>query len=110
WISIYWFSRAGPAASVRIYYEFEKSGGLFVDSTVPYLRTPYGVSMFPRDMRLLPISWARAAANVVFQNRYEHGGHFASYECPKELVGDLRKMFAKAGPAYGVVSGRTGYV
>ncbi|KAJ3575873.1 hypothetical protein NP233_g813 [Leucocoprinus birnbaumii] len=29
WISIYWFSRPGPAASIRIYYEFRKSGGKF---------------------------------------------------------------------------------
>ena len=46
---------------------------------------------------------------MVFQNRYEHGGHFASYECPKELVGDLRKMFGKGGPAFAAVPGKTGY-
>ncbi|TFK73181.1 alpha/beta-hydrolase [Pluteus cervinus] len=101
WISIYWFSRAGPAASVRIYYEFDKSGGLFVGNQA-YIPTPHGVSTFPQELLLLPISWVRAAANVVFQNRHERGGHFAAYECPKELVGDVRNMFAKAGPAYGV--------
>jgi hypothetical protein len=51
----------------------------------------------------------RATHNVVFAGEHEHGGHFAAYEQPIELVGDLRKMFGKGGRAYGVVKGQTGY-
>jgi hypothetical protein len=47
--------------------------------------------------------------DVVFENEYEKGGHFAATECPEELVSDLRKMFGREGPAAGVVEGRIGY-
>jgi len=35
WISIYWFSRAGPAASVRIYYELTASGDMLTSPRRP---------------------------------------------------------------------------
>ena len=47
--------------------------------------------------------------NLVFRSQHESGGHFAAYEKPQELVGDLRKMFGKGGPAFGVVPGKVGY-
>ncbi len=51
----------------------------------------------------------RAQAKIVFESEHEVGGHFAAYEQPEALVGDLRKMFGKSGPAAGVVPGCTGY-
>ena len=47
--------------------------------------------------------------NMVFQSSHDSGGHFAAHEKPQELVGDLRKMFGKGGPAFGVVPGKVGY-
>lgn len=47
--------------------------------------------------------------NVVLHEEHESGGHFAAYERPEYLAEDLRKMFGKVGPAFGVVSGSTGY-
>jgi hypothetical protein len=41
--------------------------------------------------------------------RHDKGGHFAAHEVPELLVDDLRKMFGKGGPAFGVVSGNKGY-
>ena len=40
--------------------------------------------------------------NVVFEGVHDRGGHFAAYEVPELLAGDLRKMLGKGGPAYGV--------
>jgi hypothetical protein len=48
--------------------------------------------------------------NVVFSNEHDKGGHFAAYEQPEKLVGDLMTMFGKDSPAFGVVKGRDGYV
>lgn len=53
WVSIYWFSRAGPAASCRIYYEIQKNGE-FYDPTPPTI--PMGVSFFPKELVNLPRS------------------------------------------------------
>ncbi|KAF9453151.1 alpha/beta-hydrolase [Macrolepiota fuliginosa MF-IS2] len=103
WVSIYWFSRSGPAASVRIYYEFMKS-----DRAPLPIKIPTGYSYFPNDIMVIPRFWLRAP-NVVFESQHESGGHFAAYECPAALVGDLRKMFGKSGPAFGVVSSHEGF-
>jgi len=106
WVSIYWFSRAGPAASCRIYYEVVQGGEYF---SVEKPKIPMGVSFFPKELANLPRAWVRANGNVVFTSEQKRGGHFASHEQPEALVSDLRKMFGKGGPAAGVVPGRTGY-
>lgn len=50
WISVYWFSRAGPAASVRIYYEM---GRLF-GAIPPWVSIPTGISYFPGELAASP--------------------------------------------------------
>ncbi|KAG5646243.1 hypothetical protein DXG03_004070 [Asterophora parasitica] len=109
WISIYHFSRAGPAALVRIYFEAMGSDGLaneFLQNvflTPEHTTIPLGYSHFPKDMAF------PKSPNLVFEAEHDRGGHFASYEEPVELVGDLRKMFGRGGGAYGVVSRKDGY-
>ncbi|KAI0629864.1 alpha/beta-hydrolase [Trametes polyzona] len=109
WISVYWFSRAGPAATLRIYYEM--SGGVVTPSfgTLPKMTVPVGASYFPREILQTPKSWSHLLGKLVFEAEHDKGGHFAAFEQPEKLAGDLRKMYAKGGPAYGVVPGRTGY-
>ncbi|KAH9029801.1 Alpha/Beta hydrolase protein [Lactarius deliciosus] len=115
WVSIYWFSCAGPAASVRIYYELALSGEV---PAFPKTTVPVGLSFFPKDLVPFPKSiaegqWAgcsllRSKGRIVFESEHKVGGIFAAYEQPEALVGDLRKMFGKSGPAAGVV-GYAGY-
>ncbi|KAF4574429.1 hypothetical protein EYR40_005847 [Pleurotus pulmonarius] len=112
WVSIYWFSRAGPAASLRIYKESADSGDLSMDFRKPKDEPtiPLGYSLFPKELVPLPKAWARYTGNTVFEAEHDKGGHFAAHEVPELLVGDLRSMFGKGGPSFGVVNGRTGYV
>jgi hypothetical protein len=49
------------------------------------------------------------SSNLVFESEHDSGGHFASLEKPEALVGDLRKMFGKGGPVFGIVKGKNGY-
>jgi len=49
WISIYWFSRAGPAASLRIYYEMASYGDLG-DRDLRQVTVPVGISYFPKEI------------------------------------------------------------
>ncbi|KAA1473718.1 alpha/beta-hydrolase [Dentipellis sp. KUC8613] len=107
WISIYWFSREGPAASIRIYYEIIQAGQV---ENMPWSSIPLGLSRFPKEVAVLPRSWSRRVGNVVLEVSHDSGGHFAAHEKPEELVGDLRKMFGKGGPAFGAVPGKNGYV
>jgi hypothetical protein len=118
WVSVYWFSSAGPAASVRIYYEavhdwrargVDKVTRERVAQYIPHVRV--GLSHFPKELRVYPKTWTQTPGNVVFQREHERGGHFAAWERPDAIVGDLRDMFGRGrGGAYGVVKGRSGYV
>ncbi|KAJ7832086.1 Alpha/Beta hydrolase protein [Mycena olivaceomarginata] len=109
WISVFWFSRAGPAASLRIYFE---AGNRNLDQVIGSTSAPViplGISYFPKELLVFPKSWTRKMGNIVFEREHDSGGHFAAYEKPNELVDDLRQMFGKNGPAFGVVSGKSGY-
>ncbi|KAE9383105.1 alpha/beta-hydrolase, partial [Gymnopus androsaceus JB14] len=86
WVSIYWFSRAGPTASLRIYYEVMNSGQGFNSltlSTVPTI--PMGSSLFPKESVRVPKSWYPRIGNSVFEVEHDSGGHFAAYEKPEML-------------------------
>ncbi|KAL1950148.1 hypothetical protein VTO73DRAFT_5271 [Trametes versicolor] len=109
WISIYWFSRSGPAASSFIYYEM--SGGNAHDNSqgTQWMSVPLGVSYFPGEVAQLPRSWSHLLGKVVFESDHNKGGHFAAFEQPEKLASDLRKMYGKGGPAHGVVTGKNGY-
>ncbi|KDR82898.1 hypothetical protein GALMADRAFT_134434 [Galerina marginata CBS 339.88] len=107
WISIYWFSRAGPTASLRIYFEMTKANPGFFSKPNP-TTIPIGHSYFPKEIVSLPRRWMKSPS-LVFESEHDGGGHFAAHEKPQELVEDLRSMFGKGGPAFGVVPGKTGF-
>ncbi|XXH04991.1 hypothetical protein Hte_011415 [Hypoxylon texense] len=115
WVSIYWFSTAGPAASVRIYYETihnvdgrkDKIDRHKIRSWTPGVKL--GFSHFPMDLSVLPSTWVRTLGNVVYEKEHDSGGHFAAWERPDDIVTDVREMFGKGGGAFGVVTGATGY-
>ncbi|KAI9464700.1 Alpha/Beta hydrolase protein [Boletus coccyginus] len=108
WVSIYWFSRAGPAASLRIYFEFLK-GESTLSIAPEYPKIPMGVSFFPKEIMIFPKAWIRRGNRMVAEFEHDSGGHFAAHETPNELAHDLRRMFGKGGGAYGVVPGKDGY-
>lgn len=116
WISIYWFSTAGPAASLRIYFEATHTFDA-PETRVTRDRTrewigggvKLGLTHAPKDVRVLPSVWTRTQGNVVFERGHDKGGHFFAYECPDLLVEDVRDMFKKGGGAFHVVEGKSGY-
>ena len=115
WVSIYQFSTAGPAASLRIYYEGGKAEGresaLTTDAISSYLpaEVKLAVAHFKAEVVKLPFFWCRAIGNVVRTRDFEVGGHFAAWEVPQLLAEDVRAFFGKDGEAYGVVPGHDGY-
>ncbi|KAH8883320.1 epoxide hydrolase 1 [Thozetella sp. PMI_491] len=99
WVSLYWFSKAGPAASVNIYHEmFQGNWQAETGRVIPNARL--GFSYFPREVAATPRMWNRQLGDVVFEKENEKGGHFAAWEQPEVLVRDLRTMFKLNGPAY----------
>lgn len=53
--------------------------------------------------------WCNSLGKLVCAYEHTKGGHFAAHEVPEVLADDLRKMFGIGGPAFGVVSGKSGY-
>ncbi|POS79931.1 hypothetical protein DHEL01_v201674 [Diaporthe helianthi] len=99
WVSLYWFSRAGPAASVNICHEmFQGEWQADTGRAIPSAKL--GFSYFPKEIAGTPRMWNRRLGDVVFEKEHEKGGHFAAWEQPEALVEDLREMFRSDGPAY----------
>ena len=116
WIMLYYISNAGPAASVRIYYESDHKnpqGLTFVsreDTGTYYVPgVPFGWSRFPKELLLSPKSWAHNIGPLVHFSDNPRGGHFAATEQPEIITRDLVQMLQRGGPCYGVVNGRSGY-
>jgi hypothetical protein len=49
WVSIYWFSTAGPTSATRIYYELVNEKDTSKPPTIPR-----GVSYFPKELYHAP--------------------------------------------------------
>ncbi|KAF3117352.1 hypothetical protein TWF103_007490 [Orbilia oligospora] len=109
WVSIYWFSTSGPTASLRLYYESRRAPQEQKKKGFAWAKCPMGISHFPMDINVSPVVWSRPMGNFVFERVHTSGGHFAAWEKPDILAGDLKDMFKKGGPVYGVVRGRDGY-
>lgn len=91
WTLLHYFP--GPTTGFQMYKENnqnEMAKGLQANE---YCKPPTGVSAFPKELGLMPRSWAETKANIVFWQEHPSGGHFAMYERPKELAGDLVKFY-----------------
>lgn len=81
WISIYWFSRAGPSASSFIYYEVLE-GGLAKDwwDTTTWTSVPLGVSHFAKEPLRVPESYVSWPSARISQSPIDaaQGGHTSS--------------------------------
>ena len=111
WVSIYYFSTAGPAASLRIYYESVHNtefNRVRTEKHIPSVKL--GLAHFPKELTVYPKTWGRTLGPVVYESDNESGGHFAAWERPEVIVKDLREMFGKAGGAFKVVEGKDGYI
>jgi hypothetical protein len=109
WVSIYYFSSAGPSATNCIYYENEHRSPPTFPAVQVYADVPLGIARLPNDIVLLPKLWNHTLGPIVHETEYPSGGHFAAWECPNSLVNDLRIMFGRGGGAHGCVKGKSGY-
>jgi hypothetical protein len=109
WVSIYWFSRAGPGASVRTYFEATDPDPQWKDEPKAtrfwdWTNVPLGVSQFPKDIVGVPRFILRTLGSIYYEKWHSSGGHFAAYEKPQNLVEDLREFYGPGGSAHGLVN------
>ncbi|KAL4890893.1 Alpha/Beta hydrolase protein [Aspergillus ambiguus] len=114
WVSVYYFSTAGPAASVRIYYEAGPNCASQI-STLDVLSKPapsgvkMAVAQFNRELAKIPLSWTSLVGSVIRSKEYERGGHFAAWEVPELLAYDIQSFLGRNGQGYGAIPGKNGY-
>jgi hypothetical protein len=82
WVSIYYFSTAGPGAAQRIYYEtMHTEGG---ECTYENLQTwtpgvKLGLAYNPKDLENVPKRWGRTLGKVVYEVENDTGGYVYSH-------------------------------
>ena len=68
WVSVYWFSTAGPNAHVRIYYEAQHNPTDLIpnrERTTTWIdRVKLGVAHFPREITVVPRVWAKTLGTL----------------------------------------------
>lgn len=69
----------------------------------------FAVAQFKVEIFQWPMPWYRAIGNVVKETEFERGGHFAAWEVPELVAGDLKEFLGKGGPAYAAIEGNDGY-
>jgi pimeloyl-ACP methyl ester carboxylesterase len=69
WVSVYWFSTAGPNAHVRIYYEAQHNPTHLIpnrERTTTWIdRVKLGVAHFPREITVVPRVWAKTLGEIL---------------------------------------------
>lgn len=83
----------GPTTGMQMNYENGPESLFMGESAKAYVQRPVGVSAFAKEVAVVPRVWAETRNNVAFWREHERGGHFAAYERPEALVGDLVEFF-----------------
>ena len=87
-ITLYWLTNTG-VSSARLYAE--NKFAFFAPKNVAI---PVAVSAFPDELYQAPKSWVeKAYPKLIHYNKLPKGGHFAAWEQPELLVGELRAAF-----------------
>ena len=87
-VTLFWLTNTGVSAA-RLYWENKLA--FFAPKGV---KVPVAVSAFPDELYQTPRSWAeKAYPNLIHYNKMEKGGHFAAWEQPAALTGEIRAGF-----------------
>jgi len=87
-ITITWLTNTALSGA-RLYWENK-----LAFFSVKGVSIPVAVSVFPDELYPTPRSWAeRAYPKLIYYNKLPKGGHFAAWEQPELLVGELRAGF-----------------
>lgn len=88
WVSAYWMTGT-IGTSFATYAE---------PVTLPdRIETPTVLSVFPRDIKPEPRSYAETFLNICAYVEHPAGGHFSAWEQPRAYVADLRRAVALGG-------------
>ena len=88
-ITITWLTNTALSGA-RLYWEYWGKGYFNAKG----VSIPVAVSVFPDELYPAPRSWTeKAYPKLIHYNQLPKGGHFAAWEQPELLVGELRAAF-----------------
>lgn len=92
--TLYWLTNSG-ASSARLYWE--NAGRNILSAAAQKtdeISLPVAITVFPEEVYRAPETWARRAyRNLIYFNKVDKGGHFASWEQPELFSAELRAAF-----------------
>jgi pimeloyl-ACP methyl ester carboxylesterase len=93
-LTLYWVTQTAGSAA-RVYYDtmaaMRARGGGPEQARV---EVPTGVTIFPKDIAPAPREFAERWFDIRHWNQMPRGGHFAAWEQPQLLAGELRSFLA----------------
>ena len=90
--SIYWLTRT-IGTSIRLYRDHYSHGWNSRGDTMPIVRAPTGMAIYPRDVVFAPRAFAENATNLKRWTVMQRGGHFGPSEQPAAAVAELTTFF-----------------
>jgi pimeloyl-ACP methyl ester carboxylesterase len=88
-IMIYWVTQSF-GTSARYYYEAAHQPWSPVHERSPTVGAPVAVSVLPEEVCAAPRRWAHRYYNLKQMRYHASGGHYAAWEEPRAIVGDIR--------------------
>ncbi|HET8627983.1 MAG TPA: epoxide hydrolase [Thermomicrobiales bacterium] len=86
-VAIYWLTNTAASAA-RLYYEDRHAEQPTAPTT-----TPTGLASFAYDFKPIRRFAERDHTNIISWNDYDRGTHWAPYDAPDLLIGDIRQFF-----------------
>lgn len=90
--SLYWLTQSG-GTSARYYYECVHQPWQPSHTRTPQIEAPTGVAVFDHEIVHWPQKWVEENYDLRRYRRFATGGHFAAFEQPELLLGELRSFF-----------------
>ena len=93
-VTLYWLT-GSAASSARLYWETSGQSVLLAAAQkTSEISLPVAITVFPGEVYRAPETWARRAyRNLIYFREVDRGGHFAAWEQPGLLAGELRAAF-----------------
>jgi pimeloyl-ACP methyl ester carboxylesterase len=91
-LMIYWATET-IGSSMRLYYDHRHFRASFKSTDRVTVAT--ALSIWPKDLVIVPRGWAERFYNVQQYSTQKHGGHFPAWEAPSAYAHDLQ-LFARA--------------
>ena len=91
-VMLYWVTQSF-GTSARYYYEAAHRPWQRIHDRMPVVTAPVGLTVLPQEVAFMPRSWSQRYYNIQQVRHHKAGGHFAAWEEPEAIIGDVRDFF-----------------